>query len=119
MGRACCFLRNAACCLWFARKLRWLRMIDSRATSLACLRDSARFVGKVGEAMRRFVITVIGLYQRLLSPMIGQACRFHPTCSQYAKEVVMKHGVLRGFILAVGRIMRCNPWNPGGFDPIP
>jgi putative membrane protein insertion efficiency factor len=119
MGRACFFLIDAACCSLFALKPRRLLMIDSQAMSLASLRDSMPFIDKVTEAMRRFVIAVIGLYQLLLSPMIGQACRFHPSCSQFAKEVVLKHGVLRGLALAARRIVRCNPWNPGGADPVP
>lgn len=94
-------------------------MIDSRAKYVASLRDSARFSGKVPEAVRRVVIAVIGLYRQLLSPMIGQTCRFHPSCSQYAKEVVLKHGVLRGLALAACRIVRCNPWNSGGVDLVP
>lgn len=69
--------------------------------------------------MRRLVIAVIGIYQRLLSPMFGQACRFHPSCSHYAMEVVSKYGLRRGLALAAGRIVRCNPWNPGGVDPVP
>lgn len=69
--------------------------------------------------MKSFAVFLILLYQRLLSPMLGGVCRFYPSCSQYAKEAVLKYGVLRGIGLAAGRIIRCNPWNLGGFDPLP
>ncbi len=62
---------------------------------------------------------IITLYQRLVSPFLGPTCRFYPSCSQYAKEAMLKHGLLRGIPLAAGRIVRCNPWNPGGIDFVP
>ena len=58
-------------------------------------------------------------YKRLLSPILPQACRFHPTCSEYAAQAVEVHGVLKGSALAAGRLVRCNPWSVGGFDPVP
>ncbi|MBD5635454.1 MAG: membrane protein insertion efficiency factor YidD [Candidatus Eremiobacteraeota bacterium] len=61
----------------------------------------------------------ISLYQLLVSPFLGPRCRFYPSCSQYAKDAVLKHGVARGVSLAVRRIVRCNPWNPGGVDFVP
>ena len=61
----------------------------------------------------------IHLYRWLVSPLLPRACRFYPSCSQYAKEAVLKHGVLRGVHLAARRIVRCNPWNPGGVDSVP
>jgi len=70
-------------------------------------------------AARRVVAAAIGLYQQLLSPFLGNHCRFYPSCSQYAKDAVLKHGVSRGIALAVQRIVRCNPWNPGGVDFVP
>ena len=68
---------------------------------------------------RRAAVAPIVVYQRLISPFLGNHCRFYPTCSQYAKEAVLKHGVSRGAILAARRIVRCNPWNPGGVDTVP
>jgi len=65
------------------------------------------------------VAGAITLYQWLVSPFLGRNCRFDPTCSQYAKEAVLKHGLLRGVVLSVRRIVRCNPWNPGGVDSVP
>jgi len=69
--------------------------------------------------MRRIVITLIRGYQYLISPLFTPTCRFTPSCSNYAREVVAKHGVLKGGWLSIRRLLRCNPWNPGGYDPAP
>lgn len=69
--------------------------------------------------MSRLAIACIRLYQRWLSPMLGQNCRFYPSCSQYAIEALQSHGVIRGLCYALWRIARCNPMSPGGFDPVP
>lgn len=58
-------------------------------------------------------------YQLVLSPLIGPACRFAPSCSEYAREALRVHGAGRGSLLAARRIARCHPWHPGGFDPVP
>ena len=58
-------------------------------------------------------------YQLLASPVLGSNCRFHPSCSDYARQALRRHGLLRGLGLALWRIARCNPWNAGGFDPVP
>jgi putative membrane protein insertion efficiency factor len=64
-------------------------------------------------------IVALRLYKRLISPLVPPACRFAPTCSEYAAEAIEKHGILRGGTLAVHRLGRCGPWHPGGFDPVP
>jgi putative membrane protein insertion efficiency factor len=69
--------------------------------------------------MRALLIFIITLYQRLISPFLGPSCRFTPTCSQYAKEALRKHGLLKGLGLSVRRILRCHPFHPGGYDPVP
>ena len=69
--------------------------------------------------MRRIAITLIRGYQYLISPFIPPACRFTPTCSHYAREVLAKYGVVKGGWLSIKRLLRCNPWNPGGYDPAP
>jgi putative membrane protein insertion efficiency factor len=69
--------------------------------------------------MRRPFVFLIRLYQLVLSPLLPPACRFHPTCSQYALVAVAEYGVLRGGWLAVKRLARCNPWHPGGVDFVP
>lgn len=61
----------------------------------------------------------IRLYKRWLSPLLPPACRFHPTCSVYALEALQKHGALRGVRLILWRLLRCQPFHPGGFDPVP
>lgn len=58
-------------------------------------------------------------YQRFISPALPSSCRFYPSCSEYAREAVSRHGVLRGGILSIRRILRCHPLNPGGVDPVP
>lgn len=65
------------------------------------------------------LIAPIRLYQMTLSPMIGNVCRYTPSCSRYAVEALQKHGPVKGLILAATRIMRCNPWHEGGWDPVP
>lgn len=69
--------------------------------------------------MKRLLIGAIRLYRKTLSPIIGQQCRFEPTCSHYGEEAIAKHGALRGTILTVWRILRCGPWSKGGYDPVP
>jgi uncharacterized protein len=67
------------------------------------------------QALRGAVIA----YQWTLRPFIGAHCRFHPSCSHYALEALETHGALRGAWLAGRRVLRCNPWHPGGYDPVP
>lgn len=62
---------------------------------------------------------LIFLYQRLVSPVLPSACRYHPTCSAYAAEALRVHGLFRGAWLAGARLGRCNPWGAGGLDPVP
>ena len=69
--------------------------------------------------MRKILIVLIGVYRYLLSPFLGNNCRFYPSCSHYAQEAVETHGVARGGWLALRRILRCHPWHPGGVDPVP
>lgn len=69
--------------------------------------------------LRRLFILPIRFYQLCISPMLPAACRFQPTCSAYAVEAIMKHGVIRGSWLALRRILRCHPWGGSGYDPVP
>jgi uncharacterized protein len=69
--------------------------------------------------MRSLVKGAIRAYQYVLSPLLGPTCRFYPSCSQYALEAVERFGVLRGSYLAARRLLRCHPFHPGGFDPVP
>lgn len=67
----------------------------------------------------RVVMTAVVGYQWLVSPLLGQHCRFAPTCSEYARLAVLEHGVWAGLRLAVRRVLRCHPFHPGGIDPPP
>lgn len=70
--------------------------------------------------IKKFVIKMIHFYQKAISPYKSRAyCNFYPTCSHYAVEAIERYGVIRGGILAIKRILRCNPFNKGGYDPVP
>jgi hypothetical protein len=69
--------------------------------------------------VRNLLISIITLYKKVVSPYLPQTCRFHPTCSEYAIQAMEKYGSLKGGLMALKRILRCNPWNKGGFDPLP
>lgn len=73
----------------------------------------------VDHAARRGVQALVRAYQVLLSPWLGSACRFHPSCSHYLAGAVEKHGVLQGGWLGFRRLARCHPFHPGGVDPVP
>ena len=68
--------------------------------------------------MRRGAIALLRGYQRWISPLLGARCKYLPTCSDYAVQAVRQYGVLRGFVLAGWRLLRCNPWSHGGYDPV-
>ena len=76
-------------------------------------------MSRLADVPRRLLALLIRGYQRTLSPLLPQSCRFHPSCSQYALEAVGRHGALKGTWLAVRRLARCHPFHPGGFDPVP
>jgi putative membrane protein insertion efficiency factor len=65
------------------------------------------------------LVLPIRFYKRFISPLLPPACRFHPTCSVYAMEALQKHGAFRGLRLTLWRLLRCQPFHPGGFDPVP
>lgn len=69
--------------------------------------------------LRLGALALIRAYQRFLSPLLPAVCRFQPTCSQYAYEAIARHGLVRGGALAAARLVRCGPWHPGGWDPVP
>jgi putative membrane protein insertion efficiency factor len=66
----------------------------------------------------RLLVLPIRVYQRLVSPVFGQRCRYYPSCSEYAAQAIERFGILRGLVLAGWRLLRCNPWSRGGFDPV-
>ena len=69
--------------------------------------------------MKDFLLKAIRFYQRRISPLFPPKCRYYPTCSHYALEAIEVHGVFKGMLLAIGRLMRCNIFFPGGVDPVP
>ena len=68
--------------------------------------------------MKAIIVFLLRSYKRFLSPLLPPACRFTPTCSEYALEAVQKYGALRGSYLALRRLLRCHPFHPGGYDPV-
>jgi uncharacterized protein len=72
----------------------------------------------VSTHFRRLFVLPVRAYQRLVSPLIGQHCKYYPSCSEYAVQAVQRFGILRGLVLAGWRLLRCNPWSDGGYDPV-
>lgn len=68
--------------------------------------------------MKRFLIFLIELYRKYISPMKAPCCRFYPTCSMYAMEAIQKYGAFKGGFMAIKRILKCHPFHPGGYDPV-
>ena len=64
-------------------------------------------------------LVIIKIYQTLISPLLPSTCRFSPTCSEYSKQSLIKYGLIKGSILSVKRILKCNPWGGNGYDPVP
>ncbi len=71
------------------------------------------------DLLAKLLIGMIKLYQVTLSPFIGRACRYTPTCSNYGIEAIQKHGPFKGFWLTLKRVLSCNPWGGSGYDPVP
>lgn len=69
--------------------------------------------------MRGALLFALRIYKAVVSPLLPPACRFYPTCSEYAAQAIAKHGAIRGSILAARRLAKCHPLHPGGFDPVP
>ena len=68
--------------------------------------------------LRWVAVLQIRVYQRLLSPLVGERCKYYPSYSEYAAQAITRFGILRGLVLAGWRLLRCNPWSHGGFDPV-
>ena len=65
------------------------------------------------------LLVIIRIYQTLISPLLPSTCRFSPTCSEYSKQSLIKHCLIKGSLLSVKRILKCNPWGGNGYDPVP
>ena len=87
----------------------------SSPTSQSAPTASARWPARI---MRAIVTAPIVVYQRLVSPALPRRCKYEPTCSRYAVEAISRYGILRGLVLAGWRLLRCNPWSYGGYDPV-
>jgi uncharacterized protein len=70
------------------------------------------------KTIRRAVTAPIRVYQRFLSPALAPRCKYEPSCSRYAEQAIERYGILRGSVLAAWRLLRCNPWSHGGYDPV-
>jgi putative membrane protein insertion efficiency factor len=68
--------------------------------------------------MKAVVLAPLRFYRRFISPGLPPRCKYHPSCSAYAVQVIERYGILRGVVLAVWRVLRCNPWSHGGYDPV-
>lgn len=73
----------------------------------------------IGSVLNTAFVFFINLYQKYVSPFLGQNCKHYPSCSHYSKDSIHLHGPIKGLLLTVARILRCNPWSLGGFDPVP
>lgn len=69
--------------------------------------------------MKKAIVALLAVYKRCVSPLLPPSCRYYPTCSQYFREAVERHGAVRGSWLGLKRLCRCHPFRPGGFDPVP
>ena len=73
----------------------------------------------VSRLIAKLLVLPIRFYQICISPLLGPSCRFTPTCSEYARQAILKHGPFKGLYLAIWHILRCNPWGGSGYDPVP
>ncbi|HEY3445259.1 MAG TPA: membrane protein insertion efficiency factor YidD [Myxococcales bacterium] len=73
----------------------------------------------VRRALQLLLLALVGAYRKLVSPLLPPACRFYPSCSQYAQQALSKHGPFKGSVLAAKRLLRCHPLHEGGIDPVP
>jgi uncharacterized protein len=78
----------------------------------------SRGVSALVRGARALVLAPVNIYQRLISPALPRRCKYEPTCSRYAVQAVGEYGILRGLVLAIWRLLRCNPWSHGGYDPV-
>jgi putative membrane protein insertion efficiency factor len=78
-----------------------------------------RIVTEIKKLLTLPFLVLIKLYQYLISPVLGPSCRFYPSCSEYAYHAFKRYGLAKGLLLAVKRLLRCHPFNPGGVDPVP
>ena len=83
------------------------------------MRTWKQIIRTIMHAIVWMLILPIIFYQKFITPYTPPSCRFTPTCSEYARQALLKHGPVKGFLMAVWRILRCNPWGGSGYDPVP
>jgi len=101
----------AATALWFSGERSGLN--GSKAVSRCACHRTPKF-----QVMRVILISLLKFYKAVISPWLPPSCRFVPTCSEYAREAIERHGALRGSGMAVWRLLRCQPFSAGGYDPV-
>jgi len=92
---------------------------DGRSAEVAPARESAGIAAATRTAAKWWSLAFVRFYKIFLSPFFGGACKFYPSCSNYAYEAIGRHGARRGIVLALKRLGRCRPFTQGGFDPVP
>jgi uncharacterized protein len=80
--------------------------------------SSPQAASTASRIVRAVAVAPIVVYQRVLSPVLPRRCKYEPTCSRYAVDAIREYGILRGAVLALWRLLRCNPWSYGGYDPV-
>lgn len=75
-------------------------------------------MGKIGDKLNKFLIIIVKLYRKYISPVKPPTCRFYPTCSEYSLQALEKYGAKKGSYLSIKRILKCHPFNSGGYDPL-
>jgi len=78
-----------------------------------------KILQKINLFIKNTLITSVKAYKKLVSPLLPNACRFEPTCSEYMIEALEKHGIICGLYLGIRRVLRCHPWGKSGYDPVP
>ena len=116
-GRNCCWTKSRP------DQLRSCKRRQVQAAVLESVQQPDRTLVRVRPEsqvnMRSVALGMIRFYKRYISPGLGSNCRFYPSCSEYTYQAIEKYGVLRGSLMGGWRIMRCNPFNKGGYDPVP
>ena len=77
-----------------------------------------RIAGLLRQSVLKVLIGLIAGYRYLISPWLGNCCRFYPSCSEYTEQAILERGVVKGLVLGAWRLLRCHPWHPGGYDPV-
>jgi putative membrane protein insertion efficiency factor len=95
------------------------RANEGRDSAPAAGRNALRRGARAGDSLAlRAALAPIRVYQRFISPALPRRCKYHPTCSAYAVQAIRSYGILRGSVLAMWRLLRCNPFSHGGYDPV-